>query len=328
MDDKTPLISIIIPVYKVEPYLERCLDSVVGQTYRNLEIILVDDGSPDRSGEICDEYAAHDGRIIVIHQENQGVSAARNAGLDIAKGDYILFVDSDDWLEKDACRTVMEKTLARQADLACFRFKLLLPSGEIRICGSDRPGVISRSEMMGVLTRDDYQNSVINKLFAACLFDGIRFLAGRYCEDMEIMYRIAHRASVVYMSDAVLYNYFRHPGTLTGLRYRASSIKGRWQSFAERLSFFQQYYPEHADEQSAQLMREMLLGLEWLKGEPDYPAFLDEYHRFIHRYGPKIKDFKKYNRLIRLYDFCRPAALLYEKGRHFLYRLGCKGVLR
>lgn len=103
-----PLISVIIPIYNVEQYLEQCLDSVVNQTYRNLEIILVDDGSPDKCGAICDAYKAKDERIIVIHQENQGLSAARNAGLDICKGEYIAFVDSVDWVEADYIDAMLE----------------------------------------------------------------------------------------------------------------------------------------------------------------------------------------------------------------------------
>ena len=97
---KEPLISVIIPVYRVERFLSRCIDSVIGQTYKNLEIILVDDGSPDRCGDICDEYACKDQRIKVIHKENGGVSSARNAGLDIAKGAYVTFIDSDDYWDK------------------------------------------------------------------------------------------------------------------------------------------------------------------------------------------------------------------------------------
>ena len=100
MTTHLPLVSIIVPIYKVEPYLRRCLDSIVNQTYTNLEIILVDDGSPDNCPQTCDEYAAKDNRIIVIHKENGGLSDARNIGLDIWKGDYISFVDSDDWVEK------------------------------------------------------------------------------------------------------------------------------------------------------------------------------------------------------------------------------------
>ena len=96
-----PKISVIVPIYKVEPYLRRCLDSIVNQTYRNLEIILVDDGSPDNCGNICDEYAQKDLRIEVIHKENGGLSSARNIAIDKANGDYLAFVDSDDWLDTD-----------------------------------------------------------------------------------------------------------------------------------------------------------------------------------------------------------------------------------
>ena len=113
-----PKISIIVPVYKVELYLRKCLDSIVNQTYHNLEIILVDDGSPDGCGAICDEYAEKDSRIIVIHQKNAGVSAARNAGLDIATGEYIGFVDSDDWIELDMYAYLMELALTFDAHIS------------------------------------------------------------------------------------------------------------------------------------------------------------------------------------------------------------------
>ena len=110
--EQQPLISVIVPVYKVEKYLHRCVDSILNQTYRNLEIILVDDGSPDNCGAICDEYAAKDNRIRVIHQENTGVSAARNAGLEACTGEYVAFVDSDDYVDCalfSACYTQIKK---------------------------------------------------------------------------------------------------------------------------------------------------------------------------------------------------------------------------
>ena len=94
-------ISVIVPVYKVEPYINHCVDSILAQTYRDFELILVDDGSPDNCGKICDEYAKQDSRVHVIHQENKGVSAARNAGISLAKGEYISFIDGDDYVEKD-----------------------------------------------------------------------------------------------------------------------------------------------------------------------------------------------------------------------------------
>lgn len=108
---ESPLISVIVPVYKVEEYLARCVDSILGQTYRNLEILLVDDGSPDRCGEICEEYAARDTRIRVIHKENGGLSSARNAAIDVAQGEYLGFVDSDDWIEPETYEALLEMAL-------------------------------------------------------------------------------------------------------------------------------------------------------------------------------------------------------------------------
>ena len=112
-----PLLSVIIPVYKVEKYLRRCLDSIVNQTYKNLEIILVDDGSPDNSGKICDEYAQNDKRIKVIHQKNKGQGAARNTGIIAANGELITFVDSDDWIENNTYEIMVSKLLQYELDI-------------------------------------------------------------------------------------------------------------------------------------------------------------------------------------------------------------------
>ena len=117
-----PLVSIIVPIYKVEPYLRRCLDSIVNQTYTNLEIILVDDGSPDGCPQICDMYAAKDNRIVVIHKNNGGLSDARNAGLNICKGIYISFVDSDDWVGRDYIKILVNNAKKEQADIVIEKF--------------------------------------------------------------------------------------------------------------------------------------------------------------------------------------------------------------
>jgi glycosyltransferase involved in cell wall biosynthesis len=113
-----PVISIIVPVYKVEPYLRRCIESILAQTFSDIECILIDDGSPDNCSVICDEYAQKDGRIVVIHQENRGVSAARNAGLEAARGEWIGFVDSDDWIEPNMYESLLEACVAKDSDLA------------------------------------------------------------------------------------------------------------------------------------------------------------------------------------------------------------------
>lgn len=112
------LLSVIVPVYKVEPYLHRCIDSIRNQTYKHLQIILVDDGSPDNCGKICDEYAELDARIIVVHQKNRGLSGARNTGLRYAKGEYVAFVDSDDWISSDMYQTLVNLVELNDLDMA------------------------------------------------------------------------------------------------------------------------------------------------------------------------------------------------------------------
>ncbi len=116
------IISIIIPVYNVEKYINQCLQSVINQSYKNLEIILIDDGSTDNSGRICDKYAKIDNRVRVVHEENSGVSVARNVGIDISTGSYIMFVDPDDWLELDACDKLLKKILKNNDDIVIFNF--------------------------------------------------------------------------------------------------------------------------------------------------------------------------------------------------------------
>lgn len=116
------LVSVIVPVYKAEAYLCQCLDSICGQSYRELEIVLVDDGSPDLCGAICDEYAAKDGRITVLHQKNAGISQARNVGLCAAEGEFVLFVDSDDWIEPDTCEVAVAAAKTHKADIVFWNY--------------------------------------------------------------------------------------------------------------------------------------------------------------------------------------------------------------
>ena len=124
----SPSISIIIPVYKAEKYLHRCVDSVLAQTFTNFELILIDDGSPDNSGAICDEYAKQDGRVKVFHQKNQGVSVARNLGIEQAKGEWIAFIDSDDWVENTMYEEMYHTASLANADIAGCNFWEIFPT--------------------------------------------------------------------------------------------------------------------------------------------------------------------------------------------------------
>ncbi len=135
---KNPLISIIVPVYKTEQYLDRCLDSIVNQTYKNLEIILVDDGSPDNCPQMCDEWKTKDSRIRVIHKENDGLANARNSGIEIASGDYMMFADSDDFLEKDMIDFLLNLSLKYDADVSRCGFYFDYENGEKKSAGNDK----------------------------------------------------------------------------------------------------------------------------------------------------------------------------------------------
>lgn len=211
------LISVIVPVYKSEPYLEKCLDSILAQTYQNLEIILVDDGSPDRSGAICDEYARRDSRLKAIHRENGGVSEARNTGLDVATGEYIGFVDSDDWIEPNMYEELLRAALEYRADMAiCCVEKIRKDGVFTQDIGHTR--VYSRQKALYELICDKNVTSFsVNKLFHRDLFRDLRFQKGkRVFEDTLFMYQIFDRITRAVHINLVGYHYLRRDDSALG----------------------------------------------------------------------------------------------------------------
>jgi glycosyltransferase involved in cell wall biosynthesis len=174
---EVPKISIIIPIYKVEQYLNKCLETIINQSYKNLEIILVDDGSPDNSGKICDIYASNDSRITVIHKKNGGVSSARNAGLDIAQGTYICFIDADDWIELNALELCLDNILTTGSELCFFNYNEIYVGGKI-IYQNPIPGDQDFfQDLDNVETLNKYMNWTAswNFLFKSSLLGKIRF---------------------------------------------------------------------------------------------------------------------------------------------------------
>lgn len=172
-----PELSIIVPVYKVEKYLPKCIDSILAQTFRDFELILIDDGSPDNCGAICDEYAARDSRIKVIHQKNTGVSAARNAGLDIASGTYLGFVDSDDWIEPEMYATMIATAKEKQVDVVVCGLRYVDEEGTLLHYGLETNGEYSRDGMISELfgTPNQLGGGNVNKLFSAAKIKKCRF---------------------------------------------------------------------------------------------------------------------------------------------------------
>lgn len=177
-------ISVIVPVYKVEKYIYECIDSVLNQTYANIEIILVDDGSPDRCGEICDEYAQKDNRVIVIHQQNAGLSAARNAGIRLATGKYICFIDSDDYVSPDYCQTLFELLNGTSFDYSVCDV-LRFEDGQPPLRESfDDISTYSNDEYLNLQINKQREFGVWNKLYRRELFDRICFKEGKLHEDV------------------------------------------------------------------------------------------------------------------------------------------------
>lgn len=204
------LITIIVPVYNVEKYLDRCMESVLGQTYKNLEILLVDDGSTDSSGKMCDGYAARDGRVRVIHKENGGLSDARNAGLSLASGDYIGYVDSDDWIEPDMYGQMHDACVEHGAQLAVCRYFSEFQDRTLS-GGSGRVIPLSREETLKIYIEghDDYviYNSVWSKLFKRELVDGMVFPKGRNSEDITYTTRAFCSLERAVYLDTCFYHY-------------------------------------------------------------------------------------------------------------------------
>ena len=183
-----PLISIIIPVFNVERYLERCVESVLGQTYRHLEIFLVDDGSTDSSGEICEHLKKKDARIKVIHKINGGLSDARNAALDIVRGEWITFIDSDDWVEKKYVECLYEKAVKTNSQISIGSF--VTTSGATRTEEKELYNIVMDNEeaISNLLYQKYYTTSAWGKLYKSELFDKIRFPVGKLYEDVETIY--------------------------------------------------------------------------------------------------------------------------------------------
>ncbi len=207
------MISVIVPVYNVEPYLRKCMDSILGQTDPELEILVIDDGSTDQSGEICDEYAKADSRIRVFHTENRGLSEARNLGLDEAKGDYFGFVDSDDWIEPDMYEILLKTAVETGADVVECSVYLEYPDRTEEVNRQDRK--MTGMQAVAALLHNDLSDGVWNKLYRRKCFDRIRFPKDRIFEEIATTYRVFSEADIVCSVAKPEYHYLQRPNGLS-----------------------------------------------------------------------------------------------------------------
>ena len=233
------MISIIVPVYNVEKYLRRCLDSIMGQTYKALDIIVVDDGSTDGCGKICDEYAEKDSRIRVFHTENHGLSAARNVGLDNlgGKSEFIGFVDSDDWIEPDMYEHLLETSKKTGADLVSCSYWKEYPDGR-KTKSFSKAMQIEGKEALRMACMAKISNCVWDKLWRRDVFDDIRFIEGRVYEDIAITHVVFSRITMYANSGEQKYHWIQHEKSLSHSKNFKCDI-GHWLSYKDRFDFFE-----------------------------------------------------------------------------------------
>ena len=230
-----PFVSVIVPVYKVEKYIETCLNSLINQTYANWEAILVDDGSPDHSGEICDEFSTRDGRFKIFHKENGGSSSARNHGITKASGDFIFYLDSDDFLHVE--------TLKHLTDLAC-KF-----NADIVQCGFVRGNETSFPPALPAESIAIYDNKTIftdfaakiipwGKLYRKSIFDDIRFPVGFINEDDFTIWKFYYNAKKIVVTNQKLYYYTINPKSIMASQKRKPNLN-YFNAYKERIEFFE-----------------------------------------------------------------------------------------
>lgn len=322
------LISVIVPVYKVEKYLRKCIDSIIAQTYKNIEIFLVDDGSPDNCGAICDEYAHVDERIKVIHKENGGLSSARNAALDVATGDYVMFVDSDDWVEPDFCYSALEMVLKEGVKMAAFGYNNICYEKDNkrykaykRFTKSVRTIGASETIRHIILKDDVIFNFAWNKIYDRQLFEKIRYPYGKTFEDNAVTYLLANKSDKIFVSDNVLYNYVRRNDGISGKWYSPKHIADRFEIWTERLKNIRLVCPENEDMQLKQIANEAVEGIVYIHKRSQYnyvlkdmKDFLIEHKNYLLSHNPSLR--------VKLYYYAKPLLRIIKPTRN------CRNFLR
>ena len=242
---KNDLISIIIPIFNTEKYLSKTINSILSQSYKNIEVILVDDGSDDNSLSICKEYAKKDNRIVVIHNENSGVSKTRNIGLEQAKGDFISFVDSDDYIEKNMIEELYNLHLKTNSDITMCSIIRENQNGKEfeKIIYPNK--TISQKKIIENTINDNIRDYLWNKLYKKDLFDEIEFPKGKIYEDVLTLYRLYSKANHLTSTDDVLYHYVNRENSIV------NSSSGRkaqslYDAYTKKLIDIESFYPEFA----------------------------------------------------------------------------------
>ena len=282
-----PLVSVIIPVYNVRPYLNECVDSVINQTYKKLEIIIIDDGSTDGSENLCDLYSKKDNRIRVIHQENRGLSAARNAGLDIMTGDAVAFLDSDDAFNANYIKYMVEAMEREHADCVVCKYTVHYTNGKMKLMSQEKKyplldeGILNRVNALNLIVDNELNISTWNKLYKSKLWESIRFLDGHVYEEQAAILEVINCCKIIYVLNCALYMYRKRPRSICDT-FTPSNMS----DYIGAFSYVDSFVVKHTSEvfSTNQLRKVRLKNLE---------RFISVYIRSLSRFGNNWSEFRK-----------------------------------
>lgn len=243
MNDK---ISVVVPIYNVEKYLKRCIESIIDQSYENIEIILVDDGSPDCCGKMCDSYLSVDSRIKVIHQENRGLSEARNSGIEKASGKYIVFIDSDDYIAENMIEKLYENIIRYDAQISCCGHCDIYEDSGVVIEPSkpENIKIMTAEEALSEFLFTDVVDVVAwNKLYSIDLFKNVRYKSGKYFEDHFTTYKLIDQANRIVNTTMPLYFYCKRSASIGGSSFSEKNYQLK-DAVDEECAFIIKKYPK------------------------------------------------------------------------------------
>ena len=314
-----PLVSIIVPIYGTEDYLPACIDSIRNQSYSNIQIILVDDQSPDKCPEICDDYASKDDRIVVIHQKNKGVSGARNTGLDRATGEYIMFVDSDDALYPDAIKTLVDDALKYNADVVsgthinvdqCGRENGCEDDGNITAYNDFEPLLLS-------LEGDRNTHSVWGKLFKTSFTDGLRFVEGKNInEDGFFVFQCYAKKTLLVQHNITIYRYNLRENSISRQKFSDKYLSMLYFCECKR-KIIEEQYPQYIEQLHNTEVRTNLFLLDVMCSTKD-----KKYKQTQKLSVKTVRKLHKYHRPIN--DHHKMLALCVRLGLYPLYKLAVR----
>lgn len=295
-----PIISIIVPIYNVDKYLSRCIESILNQSFKEFELILVDDGSSDNSGEICDIYASKDDRVKVLHKENGGVSSARNVGVKASNGEYIGFVDPDDYIDKEIYYQLYKLCIDNDCDIAICRFNREI-NGKLQNIGSTEEIIeLNNIEAMNELFKGNlYRFSLCNKLFSKKCFNNVSFPEGRIHEDLSSTYKLFANSKKAIYIDYCGYVYVRRENSILTSTYNEKRLQA-FIGWAEIIDFMSKNYSDVIEQVIATFIYWCVDSISYILEQVDNYNDIKKYLNTIRIYTIKYYSYIKQNKILSL----------------------------